>query len=268
MKDEDAPIEPEYKKKSLAEMKEETVRVIPKWIKGHQGYINEKLCGKVLAGFGLQCLWKSFKALDYSISKDRLEPFVKQFLWALDTSDNQILINALKIISAILPLKLATFELAFKKFIAWVFRLFNNSIESWFMNSLFAATQNLFHVYSGTFTPYQLDTILDVIKGNLDHYAMQANVYGLLKSIVDKGTLNPKVYDLIEIIQEKLINNGDESVRKTCAKIFEKFLLTYPLSEKRVEQHFYFILRNIEYEESNGWFTVLNVISTLINKFP
>jgi hypothetical protein len=68
------------------------------------------------------------------------------------------------------------------------------------MNSLFSATQNLFSAYSEAFTPYQLDTILDVIKANLDHYAMQANVYGLLKSIVDKGILNPKIYDLIEII--------------------------------------------------------------------
>lgn len=35
MKDEDAPVNPEYWKKSTAEMKESTVRVIPKWIKGH-----------------------------------------------------------------------------------------------------------------------------------------------------------------------------------------------------------------------------------------
>jgi len=111
--------------------------------------------------------------------------------------------------------------------------------------------------------------MIDIINTNLQHYALQPNVYILLKAIVDKSITNPKIYDLMDNhIQEKLINSWDTSVRKMSAKIFEKFLLHYPLTEKWVEQHFFFILRNIEFEEDEGRMTVINLLLNLIKKFP
>lgn len=64
------------------------------------------------------------------------------------------------------------------------------------------------------------------------------------------------------------MNSRDASVRKMSAKIFEKFLLHYPLSEKRVEQHFFFLLRNIEFEEEQGRLSVLKLLHALVKKFP
>lgn len=86
-----------------------------------------------------------------------------------------------------IPLKISLFELALKKFLAWVFNLFNSSTDEKFVNSLFSTASDLFKNFSQQFTPYQINTILEIIKQNLQHYALQPNVYGLLKSIVDKG---------------------------------------------------------------------------------
>ena len=78
--------------------------------------------------------------------------------------------------------------------------------------------------------------------------------------------LSPHIYDLIEIIQEKMVNSLDPSVRKSSSAIFERFLLTYPLEEKRQEQHMLHVLKNMEYEDEDARLTLLKLVEKLIKK--
>ena len=44
---------------------------------------------------------------------------------------------------------------------------------------------------------------------------MQANVYGCLKAIIEKNVVTPDVYDLIEIIGDKMITNVNKGIKST-----------------------------------------------------
>jgi U3 small nucleolar RNA-associated protein 20 len=80
--------------------------------------------------------------------------------------------------------------------------------------------------------------------------------------------MSPHIYDLIEVISEKMVSNINQTVRTTCSQIFISFLLEYPLEEKRVEQHIYFLIKNLSYFREEGRYQILEIISLLIPQFP
>ena len=47
-----------------------------------------------------------------------------------------------------------------------------------------------------------------------------------------------------------------------------QFLIEYPLEEKRIEQHIYHLIKNINYFDKDGRMTVLEVIERIVAKFP
>ena len=117
-------------------------------------------------------------------------------------------------------------------------------------------------------TDFQIGRLIEIIKANLEHYQMQANVYGCLKALVEKKVLNPHIYDLVDIIGDKMITHSNKSTRIICSNIFITFLIDYPLEEKRVEQHVHHLIKNLTYVGKEGRLTVLEVIEKLIPQFP
>ena len=136
------------------------------------------------------------------------------------------------------------------------------------MNSLFKCSTEMVTYMRNDLTDHQIGRLTEIIKANLEHYQMQANVYGCLKALVQKKILNPHIYDLVDIIGDKMVTHSNKSTRTICSSIFITFLIDYPLEEKRVEQHVHHLIKNLTYTGKDGRITVLEVIEKLIPQFP
>lgn len=65
-----------------------------------------------------------------------------------------------------------------------------------------------------------------------------------------------------------MITSLAKSTRSICASIFTQFILEYPLESERVEQHINHLLKNLGYFDSEGRLSVLDVLHSLIERFP
>ena len=65
-----------------------------------------------------------------------------------------------------------------------------------------------------------------------------------------------------------MITSLAKSTRSICANIFTQFLLEYPLEADRVEQHINHLLKNLGYFDSEGRLQVLEVLQSLVERFP
>ncbi|XP_039130786.1 LOW QUALITY PROTEIN: small subunit processome component 20 homolog [Dioscorea cayenensis subsp. rotundata] len=90
----------------------------------------------------------------------------------------------------------------------------------------------------------------------------------LLKSIIGRKLVVHEIYDLVMRVGELMVTNQSESIRKKCSQILLQFLLDYHLSDKRLQQHMDFLLTNLSYEHCSGREAVLEMLHTVLVKFP
>ncbi|OWM88808.1 hypothetical protein CDL15_Pgr020762 [Punica granatum] len=90
----------------------------------------------------------------------------------------------------------------------------------------------------------------------------------LLKAIIHRKLVVHEIYDVVTQVAELMVTSQVESIRKKCSQILLQFLLDYPLSQKRLQQHLDFLLSNLRYEHSSGREAVLEMLHAVVVKFP
>lgn len=90
----------------------------------------------------------------------------------------------------------------------------------------------------------------------------------LLKSVVGRKIVVHEIYDVVLRVGELMVTSQSEPIRKKCSQILLQFLLDYHLSDKRLQQHIDFFLTNLSYEHSSGREAVLEMLHTILVKFP
>lgn len=172
-----------------------------------------------------------------------------------------------------IPLNLPTFKELMKKFLNKIFKLFETTSSSSdldFLNSLFRCTSELIRTYATyqDLSQPQVKTLVNIVRQHIGTASTQGNVFQCLKAIVYRKFVSADLYDLIEQVQELMITSIAKSTRSVCASIFTQFLLEYPLEQSRVEQHVNHLLKNLGYFDSEGRLQVLDVLNSLIERFP
>jgi U3 small nucleolar RNA-associated protein 20 len=75
----------------------------------------------------------------------------------------------------------------------------------------------------------------------------QAATFALIKAIVAQSVMLPAVYDLMDDLCSLAVTSHRAPLRATCAQIFLQYLVSYPLGEKRLEQHLRQVLEGTAY---------------------
>lgn len=91
---------------------------------------------------------------------------------------------------------------------------------------------------------------------------------GLIKAIMNRRYLSPEFYDLMEKVLEQAVRNPNAPARDQFSKIFVRFLIDYPLSSDRMEDHLKQIVLNLNYEYSEGRLSVIQLVNQLYEKLP
>ena len=202
-----------------------------------------------MASFGLQCLKKALKnkqviTIDETPSDlqkaeliERLDPFVILILNSFKTYHNPIVVTSLNIMSQIVTLGLPSFKEHLGRFLSRIFKLFEQSSDSDFINSLFKCTSELIKTYSvyKDLSDVQIKTLVEIIRSHIHKFAVQSNALNCLRSVIHRKFACSELYDLMEQVQEMMLSSNTKQIRQLCSIIFVQFLLEYPLQNERIE---------------------------------
>ena len=104
----------------------------------------------------------------------------------MKSTDNKIVVNTLHVLGKCIRLQLPSIKYHCRNIINNLFLLFTTSADSEFLNSLFKCTMEMVKHMKADLTDHQIGRLVEIIKANLEHYQMQANVYGCLKALIDQ----------------------------------------------------------------------------------
>lgn len=114
----------------------------------------------------------------------------------------------------------------------------------------------------------QLRFLLGWAFADLEESAERQSAFVLLRAILARKLVLPEVYDLMNRVQELVVRSQATQVRQLAAATLLQFLLDYPLGADRLRQHLQFLLTNLAYEHESGREAALDMLSTVLNKFP
>lgn len=69
----------------------------------------------------------------------------------------------------------------------------------------------------------------------------------------------------METILKVSVQSRVDTVREQSSRIFQQFLISYPMAKKRLDHHMQQVLSNIQYEYENGRKSALQLLSNLID---
>jgi len=193
-----------------------------------------------------------------AINLDSLDAFVLLLIECLASNHGSISSLALKSLCVLIGYPLPSFQTLASEAGRAVIRLLDSSpnlnTDSIAQDCLKLLARMLHAGDWFTPTGLQVNALLTLINSDLEDQGSSdlQSSFRLLRAIVDRKILVPRVYDLMLKVREMVIRTHSSQMREMGASLYLQFLLKYPLSSSQVEQHFLFILKNLEYEYETG----------------
>ncbi|XP_027937625.1 small subunit processome component 20 homolog isoform X2 [Vigna unguiculata] len=232
------------------------------------------LCSHLITVFGVRIFHKRMKSLKQDVKDENtlslLDPFVKLLCDGLSSKYEDILSTSLECLAILVRLPLPSLQQHAGRLKASLLDIAQGSVRS--SSSLMQSCLKLLSVLLRntkiSLTSDQINSLIHLpifldIEKNPSLVALS-----LLKGIVSRKLVVPEIYDVVTRVAELMVTSQIEPIRKRCSKILLQFLLDYRLSEKRLQQHMDFLLLNLSYEHSTGRESILEMIHTIIVKFP
>jgi U3 small nucleolar RNA-associated protein 20 len=113
-----------------------------------------------------------------------------------------------------------------------------------------------------------LRLLVQTANAHLEQLQHQVATFALLAAIIKHKLVVPELYDLIDKLCKLLLTAEHASVRIQCSKLVSRFLVHYPIGDKRLQQHIDFIIRNLAYEHVGGREALLDLVYRMVNRFP
>lgn len=114
----------------------------------------------------------------------------------------------------------------------------------------------------------QMKVLLSFLKASVMDCDQHNPAMSLIKVIMARKVLTPELYDLMETLVAHTVRSTKSSLRDQCSSALTHFLLNYPLSEEKVVDYVQQLVLNLQYEHSEGRLSAINLISSLLEKFP
>lgn len=115
---------------------------------------------------------------------------------------------------------------------------------------------------------HHLNIVMNFLRTALETLDNPNLVFSLFKSLVWRKVLHPTIYDMIPQLNEMLVKTAAQSVRSHCEAIMMQFMVSYPLGEKRLQQHLDGLMANLNYDFEPGRLALLNVLYAIFGRFP
>ncbi|CAM9625577.1 unnamed protein product, partial [Phaeothamnion confervicola] len=114
----------------------------------------------------------------------------------------------------------------------------------------------------------QLRVLLQLLRGSLLESERQGATLGLLGALIDRGVLLPELYDLMDAVVGLAVTSHRPAARRQCRNLFLRFLVGYPLGEKRLKHHFQQLLGGLEFRYPEGRLAATAAVEALVRQLP
>jgi hypothetical protein len=105
-------------------------------------------------------------------------------------------------------------------------------------------------------------SILEVTTG------YQNSAFQLIRMIADTKIVVPEMYDVMNHMIDQIVVSHRKGVRESASSIATSFILTYPLSKKRLDSHMKQFIQNCSFEFEEGRLSALSLLNDLCRLLP
>lgn len=114
----------------------------------------------------------------------------------------------------------------------------------------------------------KLELLVLLMEANIDVEEKQLAMFTLLKVLVRRQLVCPQMYDLMAKVSKQLFTSSRPQVRALAKQSLVHFLLHYPISNNRLEQHVSLIMSNLDFAVEDGRLAGLEMTKTILGRFP
>lgn len=120
-----------------------------------------------------------------------------------------------------------------------------------------------------TLTLPQVSFVLSFSFKNLSDDAQDLkNSFLLLNSLISRRVVQNDMYALMHELLLTIAKGQSMQVRSMCSHVFIRFVLSYPIGERKVEDMLRTLISSLEYPQADGRMSVLSTIHALLLKLP
>ncbi|KAL3923302.1 MAG: hypothetical protein SGILL_001732 [Bacillariaceae sp.] len=116
--------------------------------------------------------------------------------------------------------------------------------------------------------PEQMKVLISLLQVSIAETDQHNPALNLIKAIMAHRFMSPEFYDLMESLLKLVVRSQKTTLRQQSADLFVRYLLDYPMSEDRFEQHLKQIVANISYEYQEGRMSGVALLNLVIEKIP
>jgi U3 small nucleolar RNA-associated protein 20 len=201
-----------------------------------------------------------------------LDPFLPLLNECIRSPFDKVVIVALKCLDYMLKLHLPSVKKWSKSISKQLFVLFHKSslqseLAQTTLKTLTVVIRDCEHCHISQEEQIEL---LQLIRTDLDDLQMCSRTFALLKAVVQRRFLHPLVYDIMKVLSTRLLLHSPTSfIRDQSQEIFLHFLLHYPLSQKRFQEHLDALIQALtHYTLPEGRTAVLAVLHDIFRSVP
>ena len=114
----------------------------------------------------------------------------------------------------------------------------------------------------------QMQVLTCFLRDSAVHPDQHHAVIALIKAIMSRRYLSAEFYDLMETLLEQSVRSPMASLRDQNGLVFLNYLINYPLSAERVEQHLKQVVLNLSYEYAEGRLSAIRLTSSIVERLP
>ena len=111
-----------------------------------------------------------------------------------------------------------------------------------------------------------LGYILQRAKLDIEMPDRQGLIFGFIKAVLDQKIVIPEIYDILDVTATIMITNHSQTARDHARRIFTKFLIDYPQTQRRLSKQLAFLVKNLTYEHVEGRQSVMEALHLLLSK--
>lgn len=234
---------------------------------------NKPLFSHLIPVFALGLLHNRLRKIKFSGDNEllsMLDPFIKLLASCLSSKYEEVSSVALKCIFPLIRLPLPSLELHADKIKEKLLDIAQSSFnaDSPVTQSCLKLLTALLRSTKITLSTDQLHVLVQFplfidLERNPSFVALT-----LLKAIVRRKLIVHEIYDIVTQVAKLMVTSQEDTIRRKCSQILLQFLLNYQLKEKRRQQHLDFLVANLRYEHATGREAVLEMLDTIIKRFP
>ena len=114
----------------------------------------------------------------------------------------------------------------------------------------------------------QMKVLISMVKAAIGQSDYHNQTLGLIKAITGRQYMAPEYYDLMETMLELSVRSHKATLRQQCSVVFTQYLIDYPMSKQRLEEHLRQLMLNIKYEYQEGRMSAIGLVLSIIEKLP